>query len=297
MHEAGWLNVTESNKILVAGNTADYKVSMDPGINYAFNPQFSTTMSTIAIGWFCKNYPDLTKNYVIAYPDDQRGHIIAESVFPTWGVFGVKPNNVFYPPTAQDLSSLGTKVRTLNPAAFSAEGGGPLSDGLVLKAVYQAGYKGQLFGSMAEPALTLAQVASPDALEGMISTAWPVEFDPAFTKTAQQFKDAWIAKFGKWEGPEILCSGTYSGLRAGLQQAGSTDVDKVASVIFTGMKFEGPTGAGQMISRPDLKNSRTIDSVASINIKQIKGGKPGLFTTIGVDDGLNFFLKANPPSK
>ena len=89
--------------------------------------------------------------------------------------------------------------------------------------------------------------------------------------SAKNFKTSWIAKYGKWEDPEVQYTSLYSCLRAALQQAGSLDTDKVADVIGNGLKYEGPTGAAQMISRPDMGNNRTVDSVTTLYFKQIKG--------------------------
>jgi hypothetical protein len=121
-----------------------------------------------------------------------------------------------------------------------------------------------------------------------------VEFDPCATNVAQDFKQAWIAKYGKWEGPELMGTGTYAALRAALMQTGSFDPDVLANLISNGMKFEGPTGAGQMVSRPDLGNNRTVDSVATTYIKVIKDGKPILIDTLQPDVALQYFRLAFP---
>jgi len=61
------------------------------------------------------------------------------------------------------------------------------------------------------------------------------------------------------------------------------------------MKFEGPTGAGQMVSRPDLGNERTVDSVTTTYLKTIKSGKPVLIDTVNLDEGIKYFRLAFPP--
>jgi hypothetical protein len=129
----------------------------------------------------------------------------------------------------------------------------------------------------------------------MICAAWPVEFDSPLTPVAKSFKDAWIAKYGKWEGPEIQGVGQFTILTEALKQAGSLDTDKVSAVISNGLKFEGPNGLAMMIDRPDMGNSRTIDSVNTVYMKEIKKGQPSLLATISLDEALTYFRKANSP--
>lgn len=289
------LPITEANKVILAGWSPDFVTTLAPDLNYHFDSCFFDGLQVALTGWFCDNYPDEAQDIVIAYPDNQMGHANAETDAIAWAMFGGAPTAEFYPADATDLSALGTKVMSLNPSAFSAVGGGPVSDGLAFKAVYQAGYRGQFFATGTQPALTLAQLISPEALEGFICGAFPIEFDPALTQMSKDFKAAWIAEYGAWEGPEIILVGEYAGLRAALQQAGSLDTDEVMEVVTNGMEYEGPTGAAQMISRPDIGNNRTVDSISTIYVKQIVGGEPTLLGTISIDEGLSYFRMVFPP--
>jgi ABC-type branched-subunit amino acid transport system substrate-binding protein len=187
-------------------------------------------------------------------------------------------------------------VLSLNPDVFQA-GGDPISSGLSYKAVYQSGYKGLLWAAATAPAESMAQVASAEALEGCIAGAWPVEFDPPPTQVAKVFKADWIAKYGKWEGPEVATSANFACLMTALQQAGTLDADKVAAVIGNGLKFEGPTGTGQMVARPDLGNNKTVDSLSSLTMKKIVRGKAQLIDTISLEDGVTYFNMVYGSSK
>ena len=85
---------------------------------------------------------------MFAFPDNGFGHLM-DSVFPpAWKAFGAKTTSMFYPDTQQDLSSLGTKVATTNPAIFMTVTSGLATDSLVMNAVAQAGYKGQMLAAM-----------------------------------------------------------------------------------------------------------------------------------------------------
>jgi len=290
-----WLQVAEDNKVITIVLGIDYKACLNPNIHYNFNGNFANASIPSITGWLCKNKADMVKDIVVAFPDTQSGHFGAEQTSATWNAFGVTPTTIFYPSNATDLSSLGSKVNSLNPGAFMAVAGGA-SDALALKAVYGTGYRGQLFATSTAPGLSLSQTIPAEALEGFINGAWAVELDPAQTQAAQVFKDAWIAKYSKWEGVEAQSTSQYTCLKTGLQQAGSLDPDKVAVSISNGMKYESPTGNGQMISRPDVGNNRTVDSIATFYIKQIQGGKPVLVATISQDEALGYFRAIYPES-
>lgn len=289
---AGWLSITEQNKILAFGGSPT-DVQLQPNLKYSFNPNFNRSGNSIIIGWFCKNYPDLAKDVVYAYPDSQMGQSAAASDTKVWEALGAKFTPIFYPADSTDLSSLGTKVKNLNPTAFGGAGAGP-NDVMVLKAARDAGYKGQFIMCSGAPAATYVALAQAANVEGVLMGAGPVEFDPPLTQMAKDFKDAWLAKYGKWEGPELMGVGSYAALRAALQQTNSLDTDKLADLLSNGMKYDSPTGSGQMVSRPDLGNNRTVDSVTTTYIKTIKNGKPELIATIPVEEGIEYFRLAFP---
>jgi branched-chain amino acid transport system substrate-binding protein len=295
MYIGAWLKTTDAEKVIEFGSSMDYHVNLDPKWSYSVAGMFGNPQAPAITGWLCENYPDLVKGMVCAYPDDQWGHMAQEQTDPIWQIFGVTPTDIFYPADATDLSSLGTRVKTLNPPAFTAVGGGPIKDAQALKAAYDAGYRGQLFANSTAPALSLTQLVPAEALEGFINAAWPVEFDPAPTDMAQEFKDAWIAKYGTWEGPEVQGIGYYSCLKTALQKAGTMDTDEVMAVICDGMEYEAPTGVGKMIARPDIGNYRTVDSIATYYMKKIIDGKPTILATISIDEGFEYFQMVFPP--
>jgi len=292
-----WLPITDNARVLVGDFGPDHTSNLAPTVKYSFNPTFQNVGGIVFEGWFLKNYPDLTKNIVTALPDDQMGHVVDKMIGSAWEAFGVKTTSLFYPANTQDLSSLGTKVSSMNPSAFEAIGGGGVRDPLVFKAVYQAGYRGQLIYPMTASLTTFSSVMPAEMLEGLISGTSATEFDPALTTTAQEFKEAWIAEYDKWENPDVMGTCNYTCFKAAYQQAGSLDADKVAAVIFDGLKFDSAIGAGQMISRPDLGNERTVDSAGVTYIKQIKGGAISLIATVDIDEALGYFYQAVPTAQ
>ena len=89
----------------------------------------------------------------------------------------------------------------------------------------------------------------------------------------------------------------YPCLRTALQQAGSIDVDKVAAVLNSGMKFDSPQGPMMMMSRLDVGNPRTVDSVGTNYIKQIVNGKANIIATIVCNNRWLIFKKPTQPCR
>jgi branched-chain amino acid transport system substrate-binding protein len=294
--DASWLAITDANKVLVATNGSDYRKNLVPTYKYDFYPSFYNNLVNSLIGWIGSNYKDKLTSYTVALPDNAVGHIISQTTPPIWQLFGITQNCIFYPTDAQDLSSLGTKIAATNPSAFAAAAGGTTANALVYKAVYSSGYRGQLIGPGVESLDSLTQVVPAECLEGLICGAWPVEFENPPIQAAKEYKDAYVALYGKWDSPGVQGTGDYAAFRAAFQKAGSTDVDKVAAVIFNGMKYESPSGSAVMISRPDLGNNRTVDSICTAYIKQIKNGSISVLSTISQEEALKIFQTAYPPA-
>jgi branched-chain amino acid transport system substrate-binding protein len=283
----GYLPTTEKNKVVViAGTMSPPIVSPDKHYGFAGIAMFGQTI----VAWrkFINDYPD-KKNFFCAYPDHPGGHNNADFTKEILGFYGKNVTNVYYPPGAQDLSALGTKVKTVNPDVFAVAGGGPVLDGLAIKAAKQSGYTGVFFAPQPVPLDILKQVVPIDLLEGLIGGASPLEFEPPLTDKAKEFKDAYIAKNGKWDFPELRTVDVWSCMTTALQKAGSLDTDKVAAVLSKGMKFEGVIGSFQMVPRRDLGNSRTTDSVMSYYLKEIVDGKPKLIGTVSLDEAVSYY--------
>jgi len=289
---SSWLPITEQNKVLVFAYSPDTTSVLDAKYKYVYSANFMNDIAPIFAGWFAKAHADVTSKIVIPVPDNQFGHGNAAKETAAWKVFGVTPDVYYYPATQTDLSAVATKVVAQNPTAVYPLG----MDMSILKALYEAGYKGQVFADNTAPLLTLAKMVPIAALEGYIGGAWPLEFDPVPSdlKAAQAFKAAWIAKNGKWEGPEVVDIGNYACLMAAIQKTGSLDVDKLAAAIGSGLQFESPTGFGQMINRPDLGIDRTMDSITALNIKQVVNGQPVWVTSISLDEALNSMRTTYP---
>jgi branched-chain amino acid transport system substrate-binding protein len=276
---------TEKNKIVCMAGTATPAI-FDPSFKYSFQAGVVFFATPEVTGWIAKNYPQI-KTVGCAFPDNQAGHSYGGGVVATLEANGIKVNSYFYPETSTDLSSVATKIKNDNPDAFMAAAGGA-GDLMAYKALRTVGYKGLLFSTTTIPTGALETAITGPDIEGFISAAWPVEFEPAATQMAKDFKAAYIAKNGKWDDPEIQFTMLWTVLRAALEKAGTTDTTKVADVIAGGLTWEGPTGKGRMVPRNDLGISRTVDSVSEFCIKKVVGDKATLAHTITVDEGIGY---------
>lgn len=260
----------------------------DPAYKYTFQGGTMMQATPEVAGWIAKNVSELNNGTVdLAFPDEAGGIGYAMGVKATLEAYGIKVTEIKYPVTSTDFSAIGTQVKADNPSAFIAVGNSAM-DALIYQAVVQAGYKGLLFSTTTVTYETLKTAVPVDALEGFIGGAWPVEFDPAATEVAKQFKAKWIEVNGKWDGPEIQLTAAYAALRAALQKAGKADVDAVAEALAGGLTFEGPTGKGEMIPRLDMGISRTVDNISEFCIKKIEGGAPTLLHMITLEEGKSY---------
>jgi ABC-type branched-subunit amino acid transport system substrate-binding protein len=255
-----------------------------PQNHYSFLPVFMNTGSTGMEGWFAKTYPNV-KTMVVAVPDNPMGQMSAGKTIGQFSAFGITPTIETYPATSTDLSSLGTKIKVLNPDSLFATVG----SGQPYAAAYNAGWRGVMFSGTATTAQELLTQMTPEMTEGLIGGALPTEWDPPKTAYAKEFKDAWIARFGKWDPKDYNSVGCFDCLIAGLKKANSLDTDKVAAAIGSGLDYETAQGPGKMISRPDLGNDRTVDSVLAWIMKKIHNGQPEYVTTISIEDSLAYF--------
>ncbi|MBN1460989.1 MAG: ABC transporter substrate-binding protein [Armatimonadetes bacterium] len=271
----------EENKVIISGKSL-IPPQLTPEFNYLFNTGFSNSESAVGMRWFVENYPD-KKHIMLILPDMELGHIISDINAQVCRTYDMEVSQEFYMLGNPDMSSLGTKVKTTNPDVVC------LFEMTPLRAIREAGWTGQFFSVATNSVETLLATASAADIEGFIGTAYPTEFDPALTDMAQQFKDAYVATFGKWDNPAPSDTALLSALVAGMAQAGSTDPEKVAEVMASGMAWDSPCGPLMMVARPDVGNTRTVDSVNTIYMKQIVDGKAVLLDTVDLDTAAEWF--------
>lgn len=283
-----WVSVTEENKVLVCAFFPSPTL-FNPKNKYLFQGSGLQTDMPAIWGWFAKNHPQV-KNTLQVFPDNKIGHIRAHIAKKCSTVFGPSmPDDyvLFYPPEATDMSIVGTKAKTLNPDSFTATAGGVQGDSLSYKAAWQAGYKGTLWSFVGVSEDLFARIIPIEAIEGLTSPIYHIELDTP-PPAAKELKEAWIAKYGKWENPSVSFTDTFSIIIAGIKQANSVDTDDVADVISSGMRFDGINGPGKMISRPDVNNNRTVDVVYGPIMKKTVGGKPQIIKRLSPEEAWEF---------
>jgi hypothetical protein len=162
--------------------------------------------------------------------------------------------------------------------------------------IYNAGIRAPVFISTGGSITSILTTCPIEYLEGSLSVAWDTDYSTPLTDLAKDFVAAYSAKYGEDSVSEILgwTGCFYSCLKEALQKADSLDPDKVCAVVFNGLKFDSIGASYEMISRPDVGNNRTVDSVLSFSIKQIKNGEQIVFTTVSLDDALSSFRTVHP---
>jgi branched-chain amino acid transport system substrate-binding protein len=287
-----WCNTAEQSKVVTLACTPS-ELIYNPKFQYVFQGMTGADTNAPELwGRFAKDHPNL-KTCLGVFPDDQTGHIyggLAQKLANTFGPKMTESDTVWYPREQTDFSAVGTKVKNINPDCLVALAGGPIQDNLVYKSAYQAGWKGQQFTYGTISTEVLVQVLPVDAMEGMILGAFAVELDNP-PPAAKEFRDAYIAKNGKWDGPELVQASAWWMLTDALQAAKSIDANKVASVLGNGLKYSSPCCSAVMVSRPDLGISRTVDTVGGLYLKQIINGQKKIIAEIPMEEAIQYNAK------
>jgi hypothetical protein len=194
---------------------------------------------------------------------------------------------------------MGTKIASMNPAWFFGGLGATETMGLVTGAAYDAGYRGHYFTFLTSDVGLLAPVFKPEVLEGYITACSAMETGPVngcLTQFALDLKNAWAAKYGKWDYPDYMTTPMYYNLLLAIQKANSFDVDKVNEVIYKGFEWDVPDGMGRMVTRPDMRlDGRTVDAVTDSYLKKVVNKQPVILDHATLDATLGYMRRAYPP--
>jgi ABC-type branched-subunit amino acid transport system substrate-binding protein len=212
--------IVEPEKVLTFSLTAIWNSGFDKWTyNYAILGQGTHEVSVA--GYLAENNENIRGpgQLVQAFPDNAPGHQTASNVAAPYQRVGCQPTIVYYPADQRDLSSLGTKISQMKPNWFMP-GLGKVEDmGLISGAVYDAGYRGKFFHFLTSDIGLLAPVFKPEVLEGYICALAAMEVTPATTPYAQEIKDAWIAKYGKWDYPDYMTTPMYNSMVAAMAES------------------------------------------------------------------------------
>jgi branched-chain amino acid transport system substrate-binding protein len=285
-----YLDLANQNKKIVLGVSANDNY-LDPKLQYTYQASFFHTTFHVVPLWFAEKNPG-KKTVLAILPDNQDGHDNVPNMVKAAKAAGFTwLDPIFYPPNSTDLSAIGTKVVQLNPDIVEPMSGGPAGDSLVIKTIRAGGYKGQIIISTPTPTGVLAGIAGADNLEGVVSLEYPFEFNPPLNDAAATFRNEYTAKYGKWEDPEPILAASWYLLKAGMQKAGSIETEKVKAVLDAGLDFQNVSGPMRTVPRPDLKNSRAVESIAAMPVKKIVGGKAILQENLTIDQSYTYCKK------
>ena len=267
-----WLHIAEENQTVALIST-NSTVCFNPDWHYIYETG-TKNCSTASYTQWLVNHVDF-ESAALVHPDSSTGEIDANAIRDMILLFkpDAKVELISYPGDSSDLSSTGTRIAASNPDFVMSVGGGPILDCQVISVAKQAGYTGQLALSGTITYGQQLEFVGAENAEGLISGANPVEFDPGLTEFSEEFRQAYIAKFGEWNDPEVACSHAFYALVYAVQEAGSVDKEAVCEVLSNGLEYEGPLGHSIMVPRPDQGNDRTVDSVAGFIVKQIVDGE------------------------
>lgn len=284
-----WLPITESNGVVAIAGTPSPAIYR-PDLKYAFQASALGTMPVSVFGWFVKNYPQ-KKSIGLICTDDIKGHNDAKQLDLLCKTFGLAmKDTIFYQPDQSDFSAIATRMKAANPEVVSLAGGGSLQDSLALKALRQVGWKGMLLNYRGITPDQYKKVVPLEQLEGAI---FPVEGIHCAKPqpVAQEIKDAYIAKNGKWDSPSSFSVGGFYLLLAAIKQVRSIDTAKVASAMAGGLKTDSPQGPVLMVARPDMGNAKTVDALFETYIHTVEKGKLKQVAVVTIDESLGYISK------
>jgi ABC-type branched-subunit amino acid transport system substrate-binding protein len=290
--------IAEPEKVITFSNSSVWNSGFLDKWHYNFAVLGQATHEICVAGYMLETYPEMKApgGLAVALPDNASGHQSASNMMVPYRALGAEPTIVYYPADQRDLSSLGTKIRMLNPPWFISGTGGVEAMGLVSAACYNAGYRGHFFHYLTSDVGLLAPVYKPEVLEGYICGGSAMELEPVYTPWAKEMKDAWIAKFGRWDYADYMTTPLFTALIAAIQKAESIDVEKVNDALHTpGLEFLCPDGKGMMITRPDMRlDGRAVDGVTDNMLKQVKDKKPIIFAQFSPEKALEYVRRAYP---
>jgi ABC-type branched-subunit amino acid transport system substrate-binding protein len=293
--------ITQPEKVLTYTMSTVWNSGFLDKYTYNFSMLGQGSHEVAVAGYLVDAYPEmkLKDELAFALPDSAPGHQMASNFAYPYKMLGCEPAFVFYPADQRDLSSMGTKIKTMDPAWFFGGLGATETMGLVTGAAYDAGYRGHYFTFLTSDVGLLAPVFKPEVLEGYITACSAMEtgeFDGNLTAYAKSVKEAWIAKYGKWDYPDYMTTPMYTNLLLAIEKANSFDVDAVAAVLHAGFEWEVPDGMGRMVTRPDMRlDGKCVDAVTDSYLKQIKNKQPVIIDHADLDETLGYMRRAYPP--
>jgi branched-chain amino acid transport system substrate-binding protein len=279
------LQIAEPNKVLMIGNGMTEK-TMEPEWNYYYRAPSLFWINGQQVDWiemFKKK--GLPMTVVIINPDDVTGRGATKKNEILFKNMGVKVlDTLYYKRGTTDYTPFATKIKSLNPGFVDAGttiSGAPTL--LLVKALYEVGYKGgKIFNNMADTWKEIVEKVGPESIEGSVGGFKdPREFSKE--KWVLDLCEAYEKKYGAWETDSVNWIAGWFALMAAIKKADSLDVDDLTKAL-NGMEFSTIYCKYRFVARPDLKNSRTCDTVAEMIYGVVKDGKFQVQPVMSIDE-------------
>lgn len=269
------LAITEPLKMMVWCTSANNNVLIDK--KYTYRIRGYMLLEVPALSYLKSIYPNI-KTVVTIGRDDMTGHAMAKSSTESAELVGLKViENIYHLFNERDFNTLATKVKSINPDLIVHSGNHPGTQyGLILKALYQSGFKGVQFGPLA-PKMDecLPAAGSAEAMEGLYSEFPDTSLLPNPTSEVLKIKNLYQTKYGKWDESGMAWVSPWYVWLAAVRKANSMDPEDVQKAV-SGMVVDTLHGTYRIIKRPDLGVDRYCDAVYNWNIAQVRKGK-GVF--------------------
>lgn len=280
------ISVTEPNKVLWMGlDFTDGTVA--PTLKYSIRAQGLF----FAQGLFYYIIQDYmaqgAKNGLVVCPDSQQGQVGSQLVAATANTLGLEIKDpVFFAQDTTDFGPIATKIVSANPdAVFMSYMAGDQVVNL-LGALKDSGYVGKILpGELDNQTLeNCIKRVGVEYMEGMETGSYDpvgVETDPQTLK----YIDAYKAAYGDWFSGGCFWVGPWFIFEDAVNSTQSVDVDTLVAYLQDSKKgVRTLTGYSQLFARPEIQNTKTVDSAPGHYIGVVKSGKFQYLSTIACKD-------------
>jgi branched-chain amino acid transport system substrate-binding protein len=195
----GMQEVTERAKVLTLYSTWHIE-ALGPQKPYSFRIMLLGDELSIPVMIAVKKfYPD-GKTIAFIAPNNPHGRDIVRSEKELCAKFGWKPvTEEYYEMETTDFYPVVTKIKAKRPDIVDLAGTGSSSGSLILKALYEIGWKGAKFQSTGDHGDVVVKVAGKEATEGYVmGMGWDCSgplVTPELRAVAEKYKDTYEEPF------------------------------------------------------------------------------------------------------
>jgi len=278
------LSVTEPEKVIVFTGAASNKL-LEAENHYTVRTSNLSTAMPGQRAYMLKKYPHI-KTQVYVGPDDDTGYDVNKQDDRICEKLGIKKlGSNFIPRDTRDFTSIALKITNLNPDLVYSSGlNQGVETGSLLKALYQAGYKGIKLG--VPPDMDVIKgLASKETMEGYLAVFRDGSETPTPMAPAKHLRELYTAKYGSWNDTRVMWVGAWYAFLEVMKKANSFDPDKIMAAMEK-LEFDTPQGHFILVKRPDMGVKRYCDTVADIHMGMIRNSKFEYVDTLQTQEGV-----------